>query len=49
MGVTEIRLYFMQLIGHNSVNVTQIPDKLGTEIRFNEPFISEPNFSMNGA
>ena len=32
----------MQLISHNSMNVTRIPDKLGTEICFNEPFISEP-------
>ena len=27
----------MQIIGHNSINVHQIPTKLGTEIRFNEP------------
>ena len=28
----------MQIIGHNSVNIHRIPNKLGTEIRFNEPF-----------
>ena len=38
MGVTDLRPYFTQIIGHNSVNVHRIPTKLGTEIRFNEPF-----------
>ena len=38
MGVTDLRLYFTQIIGHNSVNVLQIPTKVGTEIRLNEPF-----------
>ena len=38
MGVTDLRPYFTQIIGHNSVNVHQIPTKLGTEIRLNEPF-----------
>ena len=38
MGVTDLRPYFTQIIGHNSVNVHRIPTKLGTEIRLNEPF-----------
>ena len=38
MGVTDLRPYSTQIIGHNSVNVHRIPTKLGTEIRFNEPF-----------
>ena len=38
MGVTDLRPYFTQTIGHNSVNVPRIPTKLGTEIRLNEPF-----------
>ena len=28
----------MQIIGHNSVNVHQIPTKLGTDIQLNELF-----------
>ena len=38
MGVTDLRPYSTQIIGHNSVNVHRIPTKLGTEIRLNEPF-----------
>ena len=38
MGVTDLRPYSMQIIGHNSVNVHRIPTKRGTEIRLNEPF-----------
>ena len=38
MGVTDLRSYFTQIIGHNSVNVHRIPTKVGTEIRRNEPF-----------
>ena len=38
MGVTDLRPYFTQIIGHNSVNVHRIPTKFGTEIRLNEPF-----------
>ena len=38
MGVTDLRPYFTQIIGHDSVNVHRIPTKLGTEIRLNEPF-----------
>ena len=38
MGVTDLRPYFTQLIGHNSVNGLRIPTKVGTEIRLNEPF-----------
>ena len=38
VGVTDLRPYFTQIIGHNSVNVHRIPTKLGTEIRLNEPF-----------
>ena len=40
VGMTDLRPYFMQIIGHNSVNVLQIPTKVGTEIRLNEPFKS---------
>ena len=38
MGVTDLRPYFTQIIGNNSVHVYWIPTKLGTEIRLNEPF-----------
>ena len=38
VGVTYLRPYFMQIFGHNSVNVHRIPTKLGTTIRLNEPF-----------
>ena len=38
MGITDLRPYFTQIIGHNSVNVHRIPTKLGTEVRLNEPF-----------
>ena len=37
-GVTDLRLYFTQIIGHNSVNFHRIPTKIGTEIRLNKPF-----------
>ena len=50
MGVTDLRPYFTQIIGHNSVNVHRIPTKLGTEIRFNEPFKCtkfQPDWSTN--
>ena len=46
MGVTDLRPYFTQIIGHNSVNVHQIPTKRGTEICLNEPFKYGPNFSL---
>ena len=36
--MTDLRLYFTQIIGHNSVNVHRIPTKVGTEIHLNEPF-----------
>ena len=35
--MTDLRPYFTQIIGHNSVNVHRIPTKVGTEIRLNEP------------
>ena len=38
VGVTDLPPYFMQIIGHNSMNVHRIPTKVGTEIRLNEPF-----------
>ena len=38
MGVTDLRPFFTQIIGHDSVNVDRIPTKVGTEIRLNEPF-----------
>ena len=50
MGVTDLRPYFTTIIGHNSVNVHRIPTKLGTTIRFNEPFKCtkfQPNWSTN--
>ena len=50
MGVTDLRPYFTQTIGHNSVNVHRIPTKLGTEIRLNEPFKCakfQPDWSTN--
>ena len=34
----DLRLYFTQIIGNNSVNVQRVPIKVGTEIRLNEPF-----------
>ena len=36
--MTDLRPYFSQIIGHNSVNVHRIPTKVGTEIRLNESF-----------
>ena len=47
MGVTDHRLYFTRIIGHNSMNFHRISTKRGTEIRRNEPF-SAPNFSSIG-
>ena len=50
MGVTDLRPYFTQILGHNSVNVQRIPTKLGTEIRLNEPFKCtkfQPDWSMH--
>ena len=38
VGVTDLRPYYTQIIGHNSVTVHRIPTKRGTEIRLNEPF-----------
>ena len=48
MGVADLRPYFTQIIGHNSVNVHRIPTKLGTEIHRNEP-LSMPDFRSIGA
>ena len=42
--MTDLRPYFTQIIGHNSVNVYRIPTKVGMEIRLNEP-LSVSNFS----
>ena len=50
MGVTDLRPYFTQLIGHNSMNVHRILTKLGTEIRLNESFKCakfQPDWSTN--
>ena len=50
MGVTDLRPYFTQIIGHNSVNVHRIPTKLGTEIRLNESLKCanfQPDWSTN--
>ena len=38
MGVTDLPPSFTRIIDHNSVNIHRIPTKVGTEIRFNEPF-----------
>ena len=42
--MTDLRPYFTQIIGHNSVNVHRIPTKVGTEIPLMSP-LSVPNFS----
>ena len=50
MGVTDLRHYYTQIIGHNSMNVHRILTKLGNEIRLNEPFKCakvQPNWSMH--
>ena len=50
VDVTDLRPYFTQIIGHNSVNVHWIPTKLGTEICCNEPFKCvklQPDWNMN--
>ena len=36
--MTDLRSYFTQIIGNNSVNVHRISTKVGTQIRLNEPF-----------
>ena len=36
--MTEVRSYFTQIVGHNSMNVHWIPTKCVTEICLNEPF-----------
>ena len=38
VGVTDLRPYSMQIIGHNSMNVHRSPTKVSTEIHRNEPF-----------
>ena len=48
MGMTDLQPYFMQIIGHNSVNVYRIPTKVGTEILLMSP-LRVPNFSPIGA
>ena len=50
MGVTDLRPYFTQIIGHNSVNVHRIPTKLGTELCHNKAFKCakfQPDWSTN--
>ena len=50
MGVTDLRPYFTQIIGHNSMNVHRMPTKLGTEICLNAPFKCakfQPNWSTH--
>ena len=50
VGVTDLRPYITQIIGHNSVNVNRIPTKRGTEIRINVPFTCakfQPNWSTH--
>ena len=41
MGLTDLRPYFTQIIGHNSVNVHRIPTLMSP--------LSVPNFSPIGA
>ena len=36
--MTDLRPYFTQIIGHNSVNVNRIPTNVGTQTRLNESF-----------
>ena len=38
VDVTDLRPYFTQIIGHNSVNVHRISTIVGSKIRLNEPF-----------
>ena len=38
MGVTDLRPNFTRIIGHTSMNIHQIPTKLGTEIHYNALF-----------
>ena len=48
--MTDLRPYFTQIIGHNSVNIHRIPTKVGTDIRLNEPFTGakvQPNPSTH--
>ena len=48
--MTDLRPYFTQIIGHNSVNVHRSFTKLGTEVRLNEPFKCakfQPYWSMH--
>ena len=48
--MTDLRPYFTQTIGHNSVNVHRIATKRGTKIRRNESFTCakfQPNWSMH--
>ena len=50
MDVTDLRPYYMQIIGHNSVNIYRIPTKLSIEIRRSEPFKCakfQPDWSMH--
>ena len=50
MGVTDLRPYFKQIIGNNSVNFHRITTNLGTKIRLNEPFKCakfQPDWSMH--
>ena len=49
MGVTDLRPYFMQIFGNNTLNVHRIPTKFGTEILLNAPFKCakfQPTWSM---
>jgi len=40
VGVTDLQPFFMiGKIGHNSLNLSWIPTKIGTEMCFNKPFM----------
>ena len=48
--MADLRPYFTRIIGRNSVNVHQIPTKIGTDIHYNEPFKCakfQPDWSMH--
>ena len=45
VGMTDLRPYFTQIIGHNPVNVHQIPTMLVLKFALMSP-LSVPNFSL---
>jgi len=57
LGVTDLRPFFTQKIDHISINLNQIPTKIGTEICFNRLFMctkfvrctTQPSFTSSAA